>query len=75
MVGNANWYGGIEDCDSGPGRLSSLSQATIVPPEQSAEMVLRVATRGYVLSRWRVVATDDAASLRTSSIVRNLYFS
>ena len=48
---------------------------TILLIEQNAEMALRVATRGYVLSRGRIVATDDADSLRTSSVVRNLYFS
>lgn len=48
---------------------------TILLIEQNAEMALRVATRGYVLSRGRIVATDDAASLHTSSVVRNLYFS
>jgi branched-chain amino acid transport system ATP-binding protein len=48
---------------------------TILLIEQNAEMALRVATRGYVLSRGRIVATDDTASLRTSSIIRNLYFS
>jgi branched-chain amino acid transport system ATP-binding protein len=48
---------------------------TILLIEQNAEMALRVATRGYVLSRGRIVAADDSASLRTSSVVRNLYFS
>ena len=48
---------------------------TILLIEQNAEMALRVASRGYVLSRGRIVATDDTASLRTSSIIRNLYFS
>jgi len=48
---------------------------TILLIEQNAEMALRVATRGYVLSRGRIVATDEAGALRTSSVVRNLYFS
>lgn len=43
--------------------------------EQNAEMALRVATRGYVLSRGRIVAADEAATLRASTVVRNLYFS
>lgn len=48
---------------------------TILLIEQNAEMALRVASRGYVLSRGRIVAADDTTALRTSSVVRNLYFS
>ncbi|MEZ5785229.1 MAG: ABC transporter ATP-binding protein [Xanthobacteraceae bacterium] len=48
---------------------------TILLIEQNAEMALRVATRGYVLARGRIVAEDQAAALRTSSVVRSLYFS
>ncbi len=48
---------------------------TLLLIEQNAEMALRVATRGYVLARGRVVAADQAEALRSSSIVRNLYFS
>ena len=48
---------------------------TILLIEQNAEMALRVASRGYVLSRGRIVAADNTTALRTSSVVRNLYFS
>jgi branched-chain amino acid transport system ATP-binding protein len=48
---------------------------TVVLIEQNAEMALRVATRGYVLARGRIVAADEANALRASSVVRNLYFS
>lgn len=47
---------------------------TILVIEQNAEMALRVASRGYVLARGRIAAADDARSLRSSSVVRNLYF-
>ena len=43
--------------------------------EQNAGMALRIAQRGYVLSRGSVVADDAAEALRKSSVVRNLYFS
>jgi branched-chain amino acid transport system ATP-binding protein len=48
---------------------------TILLIEQNAEMALRVASRGYVLARGRIVAADQAAALRSSSVVRSLYFS
>ncbi len=48
---------------------------TMLLIEQNAEMALRVAARGYVLARGRVVASDEAQALRSSSVVRNLYFS
>ena len=48
---------------------------TILLIEQNAEMALRVASRGYVLSRGRIVVADDTTALRRSSVVRNLYFS
>lgn len=48
---------------------------TILLVEQNAEMALRVAARGYVLARGRIVAADQADALRTSSVVRSLYFS
>lgn len=48
---------------------------TVLLIEQNAEMALRVATRGYVIARGRVVASDRAEALRSSSVVRNLYFS
>lgn len=48
---------------------------TILLIEQNAEMALRVASRGYVLARGRIVAADRAEALRSSSVVRNLYFS
>lgn len=48
---------------------------TILLIEQNAEMALRVANRGYVLSRGKIVAADAADALRASSVVRNLYFS
>lgn len=43
--------------------------------EQNAETALRIASRGYVIARGRVVAADRADALRSSSVVRNLYFS
>jgi branched-chain amino acid transport system ATP-binding protein len=49
--------------------------ATVLLIEQNAEMALRIAQRGYVLSRGTVVAADAAAALRQSSVVRHLYFS
>ncbi len=55
-------------------RLNSEGTA-ILMIEQNAEMALRVASRGYVLSRGRIVVADDTAALRGSSVVRNLYFS
>ena len=48
---------------------------TVLLIEQNAEMALRVAARGYVLARGRIVAADHSAALRSSSVVRNLYFS
>lgn len=48
---------------------------TMLLIEQNAEMALRIATRGYVLARGRVVASDETQALRSSSTVRNLYFS
>jgi branched-chain amino acid transport system ATP-binding protein len=48
---------------------------TIFLIEQNAEMALRVATRGYVLARGRIVAADHTQALRTSSVVKSLYFS
>jgi branched-chain amino acid transport system ATP-binding protein len=48
---------------------------TILLIEQNAEMALRVASRGYVLARGRIVAADHASALRSSSVVRSLYFS
>jgi branched-chain amino acid transport system ATP-binding protein len=48
---------------------------TILLIEQNAEMALRVASRGYVLARGRIVAADHAGALRSSSVVRSLYFS
>lgn len=48
---------------------------TLLLIEQNAEMALRIASRGYVLARGRVVAADQADALRSSSVVRNLYFS
>jgi branched-chain amino acid transport system ATP-binding protein len=48
---------------------------TVLLIEQNASMALRIAQRGYVLSRGRIVAVDEAAALRASSVVRSLYFS
>jgi len=48
---------------------------TVLLIEQNAEMALRVAARGYVLARGRIVAADHCEALRASSVVRNLYFS
>ena len=42
--------------------------------EQNAEMALRIASRGYVIARGRVVASDRSQALRASSVVRSLYF-
>lgn len=49
--------------------------STVLLIEQNAGMALRIAQRGYVLSRGSVVADDAAEALRKSSVVRNLYFS
>jgi branched-chain amino acid transport system ATP-binding protein len=56
-------------------RLIHSQGTTVLLIEQNAEMALRVADRGYILSRGRIVASDRAAALRASSVVRNLYFS
>lgn len=56
-------------------RLIHREGTTILLIEQNAEMALRVASRGYVLARGRIVAADHAEPLRSSSVVRNLYFS
>lgn len=56
-------------------RVIHREGTTVLLIEQNAEMALRVATRGYVLARGRIVAADQASALRSSSVVRNLYFS
>lgn len=55
-------------------RMIHRDGTTVLVIEQNAEMALRVAARGYVLARGRIVAADAAGSLRSSSVVRNLYF-
>ena len=55
-------------------RLNSEGSAILLI-EQNAEMALRVASRGYVLSRGKIVVADDSSALRGSSVVPNLYFS
>ena len=56
-------------------RVIHREGTTVLLIEQNAEMALRVATRGYVIARGRIVAADHAAALRSSGVVRNLYFS
>ncbi len=56
-------------------RVIHREGTTVLLIEQNAEMALRVATRGYVIARGRIVAADQAEALRSSAVVRNLYFS
>ncbi|MCC7016855.1 MAG: ABC transporter ATP-binding protein [Rhodospirillales bacterium] len=55
-------------------RLIHGEGTTVLLIEQNAEMALRVAARGYVLARGRIVAADRSEALRSSRVVRNLYF-
>lgn len=54
-------------------RLNRDQGLTILLVEQAATLALRLASRGYVLERGRVVVAGDAAALRADERVRRVY--
>ncbi len=54
--------------------LRAETGLSIVLVEQDAEAALRIADRGYVMQRARVMLSGDATELRNNQAVRDIYF-